>query len=76
MTEREMTALLAGLLTLEIVEKTRSTKDWRAGARPKFREPAKIGRMTEFKRFIVLLGRLKVKARLGSQIKVEIAIAM
>jgi Peroxidase len=50
LTEREMTALLAGLLTLEKVEKTRSTDDWKASARPKFREPGKMGRMSEFRR--------------------------
>jgi Peroxidase len=50
LTEREMTALLAGLLTLEKVEKTRSTDDWKASARPKFREPGKMGRVSEFRR--------------------------
>ena len=49
LTEREMTALLSGLLTLDRVEKTRSTEDWKASARPKFREPGKIGRVSEFK---------------------------
>jgi hypothetical protein len=50
MTEREMTALLGALLTLERVEKTRSNDDWKASARPKFREAGKMGRMSEFKR--------------------------
>jgi hypothetical protein len=50
LTEREMTALLGGLLTLELVEKTRSTEDWKASARPTFREPGKMGRMSDFKR--------------------------
>lgn len=50
MTEREMTALLSALLTLETVEKTRTSDDWRAPAKPKFREPGKMGRMSEFKR--------------------------
>ena len=49
-TEREMTALLLGLLTLEQVEKTRSLDDWRRSSKPKFREPGKMGRMSEFKR--------------------------
>jgi len=50
LTEREMTALLSGLMTLEIVEKTRTTDDWKASARPKFREAGKMGRMSEFKK--------------------------
>ena len=50
LTEREMTALLTGLMTLEIVEKTRSAADWKASSKPKFREAGKIGRMSEFKR--------------------------
>jgi hypothetical protein len=48
-TEREMTALLSALLTLEKVEKTRTTDDWRASTKPKFREPGKLGRMSEFR---------------------------
>jgi hypothetical protein len=31
------------------VEKTRSSDDWKESARPKFREPGKMGRMSEFK---------------------------
>lgn len=50
LTEREMTALLTGLMTLEIVEKARSVDDWRTSSRPKFREAGKMGRMSEFKR--------------------------
>lgn len=50
LTEREMTALLAGLLTLEKVEKTRSSDDWKQSNRPKFREAGKMGRMSEFKK--------------------------
>jgi Peroxidase len=50
LTEREMTTLLGGLLTLDVVQKTRSTDDWKASARPKFREPGKMGRMSDFKR--------------------------
>lgn len=49
MTEREMTALLSGLLTLEKVEAARTTDDWKQAARPKFREAGKLGRMSEFK---------------------------
>jgi hypothetical protein len=50
LTEREMTALLTGLLTLESVQKSRTTADWKQSARPKFREQGKIGRMSDFKR--------------------------
>jgi Peroxidase len=50
LTEREMTALLAGLFTLEMVEASRSTADWKQAARPKFREAGKLGRMSDFKR--------------------------
>lgn len=49
MTEREMTALLAGLLTLEKVEKSRKIDDWKQSGKPKFREPGKMGRMSEFR---------------------------
>ena len=49
-TEREMTALLLGLMTLEQVEKSRTSDDWKRSSKPKFREPGKMGRMSEFKR--------------------------
>ena len=49
LTEREMTALLGGLMTLELVEKSRTTDDWKESAKPVFRERGKIGRMSEFK---------------------------
>lgn len=49
LSDREMTALLGGLLTLDYVEKTRSVDDWKMAARPKFREAGKMGRMSEFK---------------------------
>jgi hypothetical protein len=49
LTDREMTALLSGLLTLEYVEKTRTVEDWKQSARPRFREPGKMGRLSEFK---------------------------
>ncbi|CAJ1940513.1 unnamed protein product [Cylindrotheca closterium] len=50
LTEREMTALLGGLFTLEKVEKSRTTEDWKASARPKFVERGKMGRMSDYKR--------------------------
>jgi len=50
LTEREMTALLSGLLTLQLVEKTRTTEDWRQSTKPKFVERGKMGRMSDYKR--------------------------
>ena len=50
MTEREMTALLSGLLTLQLVEKNRTTEDWKQSAKPKFVERGKMGRMSDYKR--------------------------
>eukprot|EP00526_Cylindrotheca_closterium_P010724 CAMPEP_0113628076 /NCGR_PEP_ID=MMETSP0017_2-20120614/14548_1 /TAXON_ID=2856 /ORGANISM="Cylindrotheca closterium" /LENGTH=417 /DNA_ID=CAMNT_0000538369 /DNA_START=18 /DNA_END=1271 /DNA_ORIENTATION=+ /assembly_acc=CAM_ASM_000147 len=50
LTEREMTALLGGLFTLEKIEKSRTTEDWKASARPKFVERGKMGRMSDYKR--------------------------
>ena len=49
-TEREMTALLSGLLTIERVEKARTSDDWRQSTKPKFREAGKMRRMSEFRR--------------------------
>lgn len=50
LTDREMTALLSGLLTLEQVEKTRTTEDWKQSAKPKFVERGKMGRMSDYKK--------------------------
>eukprot|EP00541_Cyclophora_tenuis_P008794 CAMPEP_0116578424 /NCGR_PEP_ID=MMETSP0397-20121206/21699_1 /TAXON_ID=216820 /ORGANISM="Cyclophora tenuis, Strain ECT3854" /LENGTH=426 /DNA_ID=CAMNT_0004107813 /DNA_START=64 /DNA_END=1344 /DNA_ORIENTATION=+ len=50
LTGREMVALLTALFTLEAVEKTRSPGDWKASAKPKYRERGKMGRMSDFKR--------------------------
>lgn len=50
LTEREMTALLGGLLTLERVEKTRTTDDWKQSTKAKFVERGKMGRMSDYKR--------------------------
>ena len=49
LTEREMTALLGVLCTIDTVRKTRTSDDWKASARPKFREAGKMGRASEFK---------------------------
>ena len=50
LTEREMTALLGGLFTVDSVQKTRSTEDWKASMKPKFVERGKMGRMSDYKR--------------------------
>ena len=50
LTEREMTALMSGLFTIEAVKKTRTSEDWRQSVKPKFREAGKMGRMSEFRR--------------------------
>lgn len=50
LTEREMTALLGGLLTLQLVEKSRTTDDWKQSVKPKFVERGKMGRMSDYKR--------------------------
>jgi hypothetical protein len=50
LSEREMTALLGGLLTLQRVEKTRTTEDWKESVKPKFVERGKMGRMSDYKR--------------------------
>lgn len=50
LTEREMTALLGGLMTLELVQKSRSADDWKESAKPKFVERGKMGRMSDYKR--------------------------
>jgi hypothetical protein len=50
LTDREMTALLSGLLTLQLVEKNRTTEDWKASVKPKFVERGKMGRMSDYKK--------------------------
>jgi hypothetical protein len=50
LTEREMTALLGGLLTVDSVQKTRTTEDWKASVKPKYVERGKMGRMSDYKR--------------------------
>ncbi len=50
LTEREMTALLTALLTLEKTQKDASPGDWAKSDKAKFRERGKIGRMSEFKK--------------------------
>jgi hypothetical protein len=51
LTEREMTALLGALLTVDEVTKGMSAvTDWKKSQRAKFVEPGKLGRMSDFKR--------------------------
>jgi len=50
LTEREMTALLGTMLTINTVQKSRSSEDWKQTMKPKFREPGKMGRASDFKR--------------------------
>ncbi|KAL3770754.1 hypothetical protein ACHAWU_009661 [Discostella pseudostelligera] len=49
LTEREMTALLGCLLSIDSIEKATPEGDWKESSKPKFREAGKIGRMSEFK---------------------------
>ena len=50
LTEREMTALLGCLLSVDSIEKATPEGDWKKSSKPKFREAGKIGRMSEFKK--------------------------
>lgn len=50
LTEREMTALLGCLLSVDLIEKSIPEGDWKQSTKPKFREAGKIGRMSEFKK--------------------------
>jgi len=50
LTEREMTALLGGLFTIDKVQKTRSTEDWKQSVKPRYVERGKMGRMSDYKR--------------------------
>ncbi|KAL7465834.1 hypothetical protein ACHAXS_006156 [Conticribra weissflogii] len=49
LTEREMTALLGCLLSIDSIEKATPEGSWKEAAKPKFRERGKIGRMSEYK---------------------------
>ena len=50
LTEREMTALLGCLLSIDSIEKATPEGDWKQSSKPRFREPGKMGRMSEFKK--------------------------
>jgi hypothetical protein len=49
LTEREMTALLGCLVSIDSIEKATPAGSWKESSKPKFREPGKMGRMSEFK---------------------------
>ena len=49
LTEREMTALLGCLLSVDTIEKATPEGDWKQSKKPKFREAGKMGRMSDFK---------------------------
>jgi len=49
LTEREMTALLGCLLSVDSIEKATPAGNWKESQRPKFREAGKLGRASEFK---------------------------
>lgn len=50
LTEREMTAILSALLTLELAEKDKDPKDWAKSEKAGFRERGKMGRVSEFRK--------------------------
>lgn len=50
LSDREMVALLGGLLTVDSVQKTRSTEDWKQSVKPRYVERGKMGRMSDYKR--------------------------
>lgn len=50
LTEREMTALLGCLLSVDSIRKATPEGDWKQNSKPKFREAGKIGRMSDFKK--------------------------
>lgn len=50
LTDREMTALLGCLLSIDTIEKETPEGSWKEASKPKFREAGKIGRMSEFKK--------------------------
>jgi len=50
LTEREMTAILGALLTINLTEKDKSVADWKQSSKGQFVERGKIGRMSDYKR--------------------------
>jgi len=50
LTDREMTAVLGALLTVDVVNKDKLPGDWKKSQRGKFVERGKMGRMSDYKR--------------------------
>ena len=50
LTDREMTALMSGLLTVNVVEKTKDPGSWKKGEKGKYVERGKMGRMSDYKK--------------------------
>jgi len=50
MTDREMTALLCGLLTINKVEKDKDPLSWKQSGKPKYVERGKMGRASDYKK--------------------------
>lgn len=50
LTEREMTAILGALLTIQVVDKEKDPKDWAKSDKAQFVERGKMGRMSSFKK--------------------------
>lgn len=50
LTDREMTALLSGLMTVNTVEKEKDPSSWKSSEKGKFVQRGKMGRMSDFKK--------------------------
>jgi len=50
LTDREMTALLCGLLTINKVEKDKDPSSWRESGKPKYVQRGKMGRSSDYKK--------------------------
>jgi len=50
LTDREMTALMSGLLTVNTVEKETDPRSWKSSDKGKFVERGKMGRMSDYKK--------------------------
>jgi len=50
LTDREMTALLCGLLTIKKVENDKDPNSWKQSGKPKYVERGKMGRMSDYKK--------------------------
>jgi len=50
LTDREMTAILCGLLTINKVEKDKDPSSWKQSGKPKYVERGKMGRASDYKK--------------------------